>query len=72
MKTYENTDSLPADYRVALIDLLSFQADSEFAGGQRVSENLRFAPRPEEAYRLTKRSWKNVVTVGIAGKCLRN
>ncbi len=55
MKTYENTDSLPADYRVALIDLLSFQADSEFAGGQRVSENLRFAPRPEEAYRLTKK-----------------
>jgi ring-1,2-phenylacetyl-CoA epoxidase subunit PaaA len=55
MKTYENTDSLSAEYRVALIDLLSFQADSEFAGGQRVSENLRFAPRPEEAYRLTKK-----------------
>lgn len=55
MKTYDSTDSLPAEYKAALIDLLSFQADSEFAGGQRVSENLRFAPRPEEAYRLSKK-----------------
>lgn len=55
MKTYENTDTLPSEYKKALIDLLSFQADSEFAGGQRVSENLRFAPRPEEAYRLMKK-----------------
>ncbi len=55
MKTYENTDKLPDEYRLALIDLLSFQADSEFAGGQRVSENMRFAPRPEEAYRLSKK-----------------
>lgn len=55
MKTYDSTDTLPADYKAALIDLLSFQADSEFAGGQRVSENLRFATRPEEAYRLMKK-----------------
>ena len=55
MKTYENTDKLPEEYRLALIDLLSFQADSEFAGGQRVSENLRFAERAEEAYRLSKK-----------------
>ncbi|HEY9788671.1 MAG TPA: Phenylacetic acid catabolic protein [Candidatus Obscuribacterales bacterium] len=55
MKTYEARDNMPADYRAALIDLLSFQADSEFAGGQRVSENMRFAPRPEEAYRLAKK-----------------
>lgn len=55
MKTYDAGDVLPPDYRRALIDLLSFQADSEFAGGQRVSENMRFAPRPEEAYRLAKK-----------------
>lgn len=55
MKTYDANDSMPAEYRKALIDLLAFQADSEFAGGQRVSENMRFAPRPEEAYRLAKK-----------------
>ncbi len=55
MQTYDASDTLPADYKLALIDLLSFQADSEFAGGQRVSENMRFAPRPEEAYRLAKK-----------------
>lgn len=56
MKTYDVNDTLPDDYRAALIDLLSFQADSEFAGGQRVLENLRFAPRPEEAFRLSKKA----------------
>lgn len=55
MKIYDTGDTLPAEYRAALIDLLSFQADSEFAGGQRVGENMRFAPRPEEAYRLSKK-----------------
>lgn len=55
MKYYDVNDELPADYKSALIDLLSFQADSEFAGGQRVSENVRFAPRPEEAFRLAKK-----------------
>lgn len=55
MKTYDQNDALPSEYRSALIDLLSFQADSEFAGGQRVSENMRFATRPEEAYRLAKK-----------------
>lgn len=56
MKTYDAGDALPPDYREALIELLSFQADSEFAGGQRVTENLRFAPRPEEAFRLAKKA----------------
>ncbi|MFN8555307.1 MAG: Phenylacetic acid catabolic protein [Candidatus Obscuribacterales bacterium] len=55
MKTYDVNDRLPEDYKAALIDLLSFQADSEFAGGQRVAENMRFATRPEEAYRLAKK-----------------
>jgi ring-1,2-phenylacetyl-CoA epoxidase subunit PaaA len=55
MQTYDAQDNLPAEYKLALIDLLSFQADSEFAGGQRVSENMRFATRPEEAYRLAKK-----------------
>src|SRR5262249_20594419 len=55
MKVYDEGDVLPPEYKKALIDLLSFQADSEFAGGQRVSENMRFAPRPEEAYRLAKK-----------------
>lgn len=55
MKTYDANDTLPADYKAALIDLLSFQADSEFAGGQRVAENMKYAPRPEEAYRLAKK-----------------
>ncbi len=55
MQTYDAADKLPAEYKLALIDLLSFQADSEFAGGQRVSENMRFATRPEEAYRLAKK-----------------
>lgn len=56
MKRYAAGDDLPQDYKAALIDLLSFQADSEFAGGQRVQENLRLAPRPEEAYRLAKKA----------------
>lgn len=55
MKTYDVNDTLPREYKEALIDLLSFQADSEFAGGQRVAENMRFATRPEEAYRLAKK-----------------
>ena len=40
MKYYDKGDTLPADYRKALIHLLSFQADSEYAGAQRVGENL--------------------------------
>ena len=48
-------ENLPADYKKALIELLTFQADSEFMGGMRVSENLRFAPRPKEALRLAKK-----------------
>jgi ring-1,2-phenylacetyl-CoA epoxidase subunit PaaA len=48
-------EDLPSEYKKALISLLSFQADSEFMGGIRVSENLRFAPRPEEALRLAKK-----------------
>lgn len=55
MKTYERGEQLPPDYKQALIELLSFQADSEFAGGQRVNENMRFATRAEEAYRLAKK-----------------
>lgn len=55
MKTYDAGDFLPIEYKTALLDLLTFQADSEFAGGQRVSENLRFAPGPEEAFRLQKK-----------------
>jgi ring-1,2-phenylacetyl-CoA epoxidase subunit PaaA len=56
MQTYDAHDKLPDDYKAALIDLLAFQADSEFAGGQRVVENMRFATRPEEAYRLSKKA----------------
>lgn len=56
MKTYDENDNLPKEYKEALIELLAFQADSEFAGGQRVQENIRFAPRPEEAYRLAKKA----------------
>ena len=48
MKTYDSKDSLPEEYKSALLDLLSFQADSEFAGGQRVEENMKYATRPEE------------------------
>lgn len=55
MQSYDANDKLPDDYKAALIDLLAFQADSEFAGAQRVLENLRFATRPEEAYRLAKK-----------------
>ena len=54
-KTYDAKDTLPAEYKTALVDLLCFQADSEFAGGQRVAENMQYAPRPEEAYRLAKK-----------------
>ncbi len=55
MKYYDKGDTLPDEYRNALLHLLTFQADSEYAGAQRVSENLQFAPRPEEAYRLSKK-----------------
>lgn len=66
MRTYDSNDKLPPDYKSALIDLLAFQADSEFAGGQRVAENMRFAPRPEEAYRLAK---KHMEEIGHAWYC---
>lgn len=52
---FDGPEGLSEDYKKALIELLTFQADSEFAGGQRVAENLRFAPRPEEALRLMKK-----------------
>lgn len=54
-KTYDKGDPMPEDYRKLLIHLMTFQADSEYAGAQRVAENMRFAPRPEEAYRLSKK-----------------
>ncbi|GIK99261.1 MAG: hypothetical protein BroJett029_34700 [Alphaproteobacteria bacterium] len=54
-KTYDKGDTLPDDYKAALLNLMAFQADSEYAGGQRVAENMRFATRPEEAYRLSKK-----------------
>ncbi len=66
MKTYDEKDHLPDEYKEALISLLSFQADSEFAGGQRVAENLRFAPRPEEAFRISK---KHCEEIGHAWYC---
>jgi ring-1,2-phenylacetyl-CoA epoxidase subunit PaaA len=66
MKIYDQTDALPAEYKVALIELLTFQADSEFAGGQRVAENMRLAPRPEEAFRLAK---KHMEEIGHAWYC---
>ena len=56
MRLYDKGDAMPDDYKAALIHLLSFQADSEYAGAQRVGENLQFAPRPEEAYRLAKKT----------------
>lgn len=56
MKYYNKGDRLPDEYRAALLHLLTFQADSEYAGAQRVSENLQYAPRPEEAYRLSKKT----------------
>ena len=59
-KTYEKGDALPDDYRKALLNLMSFQADSEYAGAQRVAENHRFATRPEEAYRLSKKVFEEM------------
>lgn len=55
MQIYDKGDAMPAEYKQALIHLLSFQADSEYAGAQRAGENMQFAPRPEEAYRLAKK-----------------
>jgi ring-1,2-phenylacetyl-CoA epoxidase subunit PaaA len=55
MRKYDKGDALPEDYKTALLNLMSFQADSEYAGGQRVAENAKYAPRPEEAYRLAKK-----------------
>lgn len=66
MKTYDEKDALPDEYKEALISLLCFQADSEFAGGQRVAENLKFAPRPEEAFRISK---KHCEEIGHAWYC---
>lgn len=54
-KTYDKGDPMPDEYRSLLINLMCFQADSEYAGGQRVAENMKYAPRPEEAYRLSKK-----------------
>lgn len=55
MKMYDKGDAMPDEYKNALIHLLSFQADSEYAGAQRAGENMQYAPRPEEAYRLSKK-----------------
>jgi ring-1,2-phenylacetyl-CoA epoxidase subunit PaaA len=55
MKTYDKGDVLPEDYKELLLNLMAFQADSEYAGAQRVAENHQYAPRPEEAYRLSKK-----------------
>jgi ring-1,2-phenylacetyl-CoA epoxidase subunit PaaA len=55
MKTYDVGDVLPEDYKRCLVHLMTFQADSEYAGAQRVAENMKYAPRPEEAYRLSKK-----------------
>lgn len=55
MQKYDKGDTLPEDYKKKLVHLMCFQADSEYAGAQRVAENMRFAPRPEEAYRLSKK-----------------
>lgn len=52
---FEGPENLPEDYKKCLLELLTFQADSEFMGGLRVQENLRFAPRPTEALRLAKK-----------------
>jgi ring-1,2-phenylacetyl-CoA epoxidase subunit PaaA len=52
---FSGPENLPSDYKEALIELLCFQADSEFMGGLRVQENLKFAPRPTEALRLAKK-----------------
>lgn len=60
MKKYDKGDVLPEDYKKALIHLMTFQADSEYAGAQRVAENHRFAPRPEEAYRLSKKVFEEM------------
>ena len=59
-KTYDKGDVLPDDYKKALINLMCFQADSEYAGGQRVAENHRYATRPEEAYRLSKKVFEEM------------
>ncbi len=66
MKTFDEKDALPQDYKDALVSLLTFQGDSEFAGGQRVAENMRYATRPEEAYRLSK---KHSEEIGHAWYC---
>ncbi|HJM60728.1 MAG TPA: hypothetical protein QF813_04475 [Alphaproteobacteria bacterium] len=55
MPTHDVGDTLPDGCRTALISLITFQADSEYTGGRRIAENMRFAPRPEEAYRLSKK-----------------
>lgn len=59
-KTYDRGDTLPDDYKAKLLNLMSFQGDSEYAGGQRVAENLQYAPRPEEAYRLSKKAMEEM------------
>jgi len=59
-KTYDKGDVLPEDYKKKLLNLMAFQGDSEYAGGQRVAENLQYAPRPEEAYRLAKKAMEEM------------
>lgn len=59
-KCYDRGDPLPGAYRNALVQLMSFQADSEYAGAQRLTENQRFVPRPEEAQRLSKKIFEEI------------
>lgn len=59
-KCYDKGDPLPGDYRNALVQLMSFQADSEYAGAQRLTENQRFVPRPEEAQRLSRKIFEEI------------
>ncbi len=57
-KTYEANDQMPEEYRKYLLELMLFQADSEFAGAQRVMENMKYAPRAEEAHMLSQKAFE--------------
>jgi ring-1,2-phenylacetyl-CoA epoxidase subunit PaaA len=59
-RCYDKGDPLPEGYREALVQLMSFQADSEYAGAQRLTENQRFVTRPEEAQRLSKKIFEEI------------
>lgn len=55
MKTYDKDDVLPDDYKAALLNLMSFQADSEYAEGSAWPRTCASHPGPRKPIAFRRR-----------------